>query len=273
MPMVGAILDHVLIGTWGDIQDEHYRKASQNAIANLQARVSMLERQPSHLEGPVESRTVNVLTHLLKDLKSPDFQEQLRFPAKKKERLEEVVTNFIDCLNDPSQASLTPELEEAIEKLAISEGTLDRVDRVGNRIVVEIKDLEIGKWFFPLHFLSDQAKIPELYTEPFIELLDPTDRLGYEKSICINAKSRQFSLTAYPKPVVLGSLKTGTPTQLDEILIDDQLSSSPFEYWPNGQKGAKFIVESKLSDHLQLVFREKGGMASPILCLRMTYRD
>jgi len=275
VPMVGQILEHALIGTWEDFKDERYKKDVQQAIENLQAQLSELQNSNSavHRHGPAQMQTLDLLTSLLNNLQSPYFKEHPHVSRQQTDRLEEVVTNFIECVNNPSQALPTRELEAAIEKRALSRGRLERIDRLANRIVIEVNDLETGKWFFPLHFLRHEVAIPEMMSDPFRALVKPPDHHGYPKQICINAKPREFSLTAYPKPVVLDSLKSGVPQQLDEVLLDRQLSSAPFEYWPNGRRAPKFIVESKLSDALQLVFREKGGANSPILCLRMRYSN
>jgi hypothetical protein len=267
--VAGSILDHLLFGTLEDIRTAIEKERIHKAIERIQEEVARM--QDRHDPDGLSPAILELLNHL----NTPEFRDQVKTSPENTERLDKLIKNFIECVKEPLQAEPSPELEDAIKSQAISEGKLVRSYAVPDekRIVIEISELEMGKWFFPLHFIRYCLQIPELQTDPLKALVDPPIHIGYPKSICVYAKVGEFTLTAYPKPIELDSVKFGFPRQLDELLIDGRHSRVEFEYWPNGRGHPKFVVATSLLNHFQLEFQEKGNTDSTILCLQMSYGE
>ena len=226
-------------------------------------------------------RDLPTIIEFLEHPKTREFFAQIKTSGflktkEETERLDKLVTNLIACLKSPLESDPSPELAAAIERHAITKGRLVRGDILPDKagIVIEISDLEMGKWFFPLHFIRQSLpNLDMLQNPPLRALFEPPYYLGYPKSICLEAADGQLTLTAYPKPVDLDSIQTGTPQQLKEVTVDGSSSYAKFEYWPNGVREPKFVVEVNLDNHVHLKFQEKGNAGSASLCLELSYTE
>lgn len=265
LPVVGD----VIIGTLEDIDASKDKAAIQNALNEIRKQLREVTTAIEFLEHP---RTREFF-ELLKNTDTTKVSGQSL-------ELDETISNLIDCLKDPSHAHPVPRLKDAIERYALSKGTLVSVNRFSEQdsLVIDIGELETGKLFFPLHFIKQsfqtfQASSDILQTPSLKALFDPPHYHGYPKWICAVSEIERYTLTAYPKLIELDSTRIGNPKQLDEVAISSPNSSGKFEYWPNGNKKQKFIVEVHLDNPVQLIFQTKGNTNSTILHLKLLYTD
>lgn len=262
IPIVGPVLVEAVFGTLDEVAEEKWRTEILRALEEGQQR-------GGDSASPMK---------LLENLKTHDSLKSIDHVI-----LNKVLDNLIACLEDPSTPpldELKPAIEKHVNSQEISEGTLIGVDKssVQGGTLVEIGNIEIGKLFFPLHFIrkSFQSYFTELdsiQAPPFDSLFMPPDIRGYKKFICVVFENNQLVLTAYPKPIQLNSPHRGRDSQLDEIVVNWSKPVSEFEYWPRGgrEEKSKFIVSVHFGNPAEIRFREKDSTESSVLSFKLSF--